>query len=224
MITRIILIVGAIIILIVGASMIGSGPTGMTPAAPVAGTAQAQRHAAILAATMIDVRGTTLGALQASNRTIFADQDAEIVYHATTSPDGVFSFLAGAGVKKDYTLTVRGKVEALIDMGEFDPQRDLSIGEDAVARLVLPAVTLRATVDPQRSVVTLDSDSCLWVMCAGDRLDMLQGAAEQAPGDMITAASERGVILEAERTARDFYTALLKQAGVQVTVGFEGGN
>ena len=221
--SRLMLAAAAIVILIVGIMMTGGGLSGAV-AVPRSGMAQADRHAAILAATTIDVRGAAIGALRSSNRTIFADQDAEVTYHTTTTPDGMFSFLSGAGVKKEYTLIMRGRVEALIDMGDFDPQRAIILGDGAAARLVLPAVTLRATVDPQRSEVTLDSDSCLWVMCAGDRLDMLQGAAELAPSDLIGAASGRGIVEEAERTARNFYTALLKQAGVAVTVEFEGGN
>jgi hypothetical protein len=217
------LIVTTVIVIVVCAAGYLTLTGRMTPSitVPVASTGE-DHHAAVLAATTIDLRAVTLSAISRANRQIFAAQDSEAVYHTSTAPTGAVSFLAGMDVKKDYTVTIRGSVEALIDMQGFRPERDITFDANGTVRVTLPAITLRATVDPKRSEVTLDRDTCLWVLCAGDRMDVLQGAAAYAPDAMMIAAKERGIIAAAEHEAITFYTGMLSRNGFPVVVIVQG--
>lgn len=166
----------------------------------------------------VDVGATIIEAVKHVNKQVFIEHYSGVEIRSVDAPEGWAFWLGQVGVRQEYLMLVRGRVQAGIDLSQVGPE-DIWVSTDGQrVQLMLPApqvFTESVALDLANSRIIEDADYCPGFICPGDRLSNFQEDLEpEAKRRLITSAEEAGILSQAASDAEAYYEQLLNALGI----------
>jgi len=177
-----------------------------------------QNAQAPTSADRVDVGLTIIEAVRHVNKQVFIEHYSSVEIRSIDAPEGWIAWLERAGVRQEYLMLVRGRVQAGFDLAQLGSD-DVWVSADGHrAQITLPPPQVFAdnvALDLANSRIIESSDFCPGFICPGDRLSNFQKEVEpEAKKRLIASAEEAGILSQAAADAEIYYEQLLNALGV----------
>lgn len=166
----------------------------------------------------VEVGPTIIEAVKHVNKQTFIEHYTSIEVRDIDLPEGGWAWTQKLGLKQEFMMLIRGRVQAGIDLSQLD-EDDIWVSSDGKrVQLTLPPPQIFAqdvTLDLANSHIIRSSDFCPGFICPDDRLASFQQEMEpEARQALIAAAREQGILSQAAADAEAYYEGLLNALGI----------